>query len=376
MTPGVTAEEFKSMLKAALEDVETETAPQTHQQSRPPLPSRPTPAASSQLTPAGPTPAQGTSGTPDPQAGPSDQDPEAQRRESIRAGKKPAKEENKPEDHSKPAQDEWKKQQRKAEQQQKEERQRVLDQIKQDNIERHRRDEHRRATAMMRPASLQPLTPTKLEEVRLQIRLFDGSSIRKTFLPSNTIRHHVRPWIDEQRSSGAVPYTLKQILAPHPNRIFTTVEENQTLEDLKLGPTANLILVHLKGIIEYPTDSTSSLARGIHAGYEFLFNLVAAMAEIFATMMGIRNAPSTASAPPPSTDQSARVPERRDASASGSVGARPRRTEPSASGSGGGTSSALNIRTLRDQRDEERDEQFYNGNQVRIQLLPFLSLVQ
>lgn len=337
----------------------TSQAPPARQQSHAPAP--PTPAAPSRSTPAAPsqpaptlpsrsTPARGTLAAPNPQAGPSEQDPEAQRRESIRAGKRPATQEIEPEDKSKPQQDEWKRQQRKMEQQQKEEKQRVLDQIKQDNIERQRRDEHRKATATMRPASLQPLTPTKLEQVRLQVRLLDGSSIRKTFLPANSIRHHVRPWVDEQRSDGVAPYTLKQILAPHPNRSFTTVEENQTLEDLKLGPTANLILVPLKKFTDaYPNDSTSSLARGIYAGYEFLFNLIAAIAEIFATLIGIREAPSTASGPPPSTDQSTREPQRTDASASGSARS---------------TSSALNVRTLRDQRDE-RDE-FYNGNQVRM----------
>lgn len=353
----------------------TSTAPQDAQAAQTTQATQARQQTVSSAAPSQSTSAQVAPAAPNPQPNPSEQDSEAQRRETIRAGKRP--EEKEPENAPKPEKDEWRKQQRKLEQQQKEERQRVLDQIKQDNIERQRRDEHRKATAMMRPASLQPLTPTKLEQIRLQVRLFDGTSIRTTFLPSHTIRHNVRPWIDEQRSDGAAPYTLKQILAPHPNRKITTAEENDTLEALNLGPTANLIIVPVRAYTEaYPNESTSSLAHGIHAGYEFLFNLVAAIAEIFATLLGIRHAPSTTSGPPQSTGQSAREKDQTHASVSGSVRDRgAQQTETSASGSVRGTSSGLNFRTLRDQRDEQKDEEFYNGNQVRIRIgLPIWSI--
>lgn len=50
------------------------------------------------------------------------------------------------------------------------------------------------------------------EEYRLQVRLFDGSSVRSSFSPLDTIHDGVRPWLDRQCADGTCPYTLKHIL--------------------------------------------------------------------------------------------------------------------------------------------------------------------
>jgi hypothetical protein len=351
ITIGVTAEEFKARLKASLEDTAPQATSQTPQESH-------VPTEAAQYTPA-----RSPSAVPSLDTGPREPETEAQRRAGIRAGKKPVREENEQKDNPKSGQDEWRKQQRKISQQRKEDKQRVLEQIKRDKMERKQREAPTKASSgaqgeAIRPPTIQPLTSTHSQQVRLQVRLFDGTSIRSTFSPTQTIRHDIRPWIDEKRSDGAAPYTLKQILAPHPNRPITTAEENSTLKDLKLGSTANLIIVPVKAYAEaYPTGS-SSLVRRFHTGYQFLFNIIAAIAEIIMTFLGMRQAPTASGAPPP-TDPPTGAPTSRSVRET-------RRTDSSATGSVKSNASGLNIRTLRDQRDEQGDDEFYNGNQVRI----------
>ena len=91
--------------------------------------------------------------------------------------------------------------------------------------------------------------PAKSKVCAVQVRLLDGSTIRSRFPSDQTLRTHVRAWVDEQRSDGDVPYTFKQILAPKPNRAITISEEDESLQSLGLTPSATLVMVPVQGSI-------------------------------------------------------------------------------------------------------------------------------
>lgn len=207
-----------------------------------------------------------------------------------------------------------------------------------------------------KPATRKPLAPTVEDpkpqsqaprgapsEYRLQVRLFDGRSIRSSFTPTQTIRNDVRPWLDEQMTEDKRPYNLKQILTPRPNRTLSVAEESQPLRDLGLGSTANLVMVPVASYTEAYASAAASLpARGISAVYNVVSSVASSATSLVGSFIGYGpsaaedNTQTSASSPPPPSET-------------------PRR--PSRTG-------GLNIRTLHDQRNERNDTQFYNGNQV------------
>ncbi|KAF8977898.1 hypothetical protein BGZ46_007012 [Entomortierella lignicola] len=71
---------------------------------------------------------------------------------------------------------------------------------------------------------------------RLNIRLFDGSSIRNTFKATDTLEK-VREWIDQNSEQSENAYNIVQLI---PSRTFT--DESKMLRDLELCPSATLVL--------------------------------------------------------------------------------------------------------------------------------------
>ncbi|KAF9967511.1 hypothetical protein BGZ70_009273 [Mortierella alpina] len=71
---------------------------------------------------------------------------------------------------------------------------------------------------------------------RLNIRLFDGSSIRNTFKATDTLQD-VRNWINENQEGDENAYNIVQLI---PQRTFT--DETKLLRDLELCPSATLVL--------------------------------------------------------------------------------------------------------------------------------------
>ncbi|KNG85864.1 UBX domain protein [Aspergillus nomiae NRRL 13137] len=195
-----------------------------------------------------------------------------------------------------------------------------------------------------------PQTPTPPKQYRLQVRLFDGSSIRSSFSPSQTIRGDVRPWIDSQPGDEKRPYNLKHILTPLPNRTLTIAEEEQTLAELGLGSTANLVMVPINTYTEAYSATGSSLpARAVSSAYELVSSAVGTATGLVGSFFGYGQPASTPSATPQASTSSP--------SPSGDSASRPR---PPAS-------RGPIIRTLRDQRNEQNDSQFYNGNQLNFE---------
>ncbi|KAB8290511.1 hypothetical protein EYC80_010940 [Monilinia laxa] len=177
----------------------------------------------------------------------------------------------------------------------------------------------------------------KAQDCALQIRLFDGSSIRSRFPNTSTLNGEVRNWIDDHQK-GDVPYIFKHVCTPLPNKTLSISDESRDLASLGLHPSATLIIVPVQGYTSAYEASESSgiLTRGISAG----FGLGAwGINRVFTTLSGIVNGPAVA----PNTDQ---------------------RPEPSTSAA---RSRESNLRTLRDQRDNDDRHELYNGNTLNFE---------
>lgn len=235
------------------------------------------------------------------------------------------------------------------------ERERVLKQVKQDQADRRKREREKarkpptsdttNSEQSAKPHTRRPPPPTN--EIRIQVRLFDGTSIRSTFTTTQTIHSDVRPWIDSQRPDGNTPYTLKQILTPQPSRSITLSEEGESLENLGIGRTANLVMVPVRTYTEAYASAAPGLAvRGASAGINLVRGTVGTVFGAVGSMLGFGQVTASDNTLGGRTTAGSGSGEENDA-------------ERKSGGSGG-----INIRTLHDQQDEQRDQQFYNGNQV------------
>jgi hypothetical protein len=356
---GTSKEEFQKRLKAVITSNPPSVVAQSSPPARPDVVADTTNSTTTNPTDSVPATQPQTSTTVQAAAETSDRG----NRRNIRAGKQPARETA--EETGSPAGNERSKLQVKEKREQvvklerkrREERERIRNQIQQDKEERKRREaeekaRHTAATAAAVAAAATPessLSRSKpAQQCRLQVRLFDGSSVRTSFPPTATIHANVRPWLDAHRSDGNSPYTLKHILTPLPNHTISDAEEERTLEDLSLGPTANLIMVPVPSYIDAYASSSSVASlpfRAASAGYGLMSGAVGAVAGTVGSFLGYgaQQQPTGNNPVDGTTAQQA----------SG-----PTRSGPSSRGAG------INIRTLHDQRDGRDDRQFYNGNQV------------
>ncbi|KAL5337569.1 hypothetical protein BJX70DRAFT_232868 [Aspergillus crustosus] len=181
-------------------------------------------------------------------------------------------------------------------------------------------------------------------QYRLQVRLFDGSSVRSTFSASHTIREDVRSWLDTQLEESS-PYNLKLILTPLPNKTLTLAEEDQPLREVLTGSTATLVMVPVRSFVSAYSESGSLPARAISYAYGTITSAIGTATEYASSLLGLiqtRVAPSQFSPGQPSEPSPSR---------DNTMQRRP---------------WGPNIRTLRDQ-DSEQDRQFYNGNQLNFE---------
>ncbi|GES65404.1 UBX domain protein [Aspergillus terreus] len=193
-----------------------------------------------------------------------------------------------------------------------------------------------------------PSTSLPPTQYRLQVRLFDGSSIRSSFAPSQTIRRDVRPWIDSQITEGKRPYNLKHILTPQPNHTLTIAEEEQKLEELGWGSSANLVMVPISSYTEaYSSPSSSLPVRAVSSVYGLVSSAVGLATGLVGSFLPFGSGQTT----PSEASPAANTPS------SGNSTPRPRAP----------ASRGPNIRTLRDQAGEQDDRQFYNGNQLNFE---------
>ena len=275
------------------------------------------------------------------------------RRQSIREGKRRAENvDEQPNDRAQTSQQNWKNQQRKREQQEKQERERVLALIRHDNEERKAKEMRKKMPRLPRDTIAHvPDTPPpeKRSQFRIQVRLFDGTSIRSSFSPTQTIRRDVRPWIDRERTDGDTPYTLKHILTPLPNKNISVAEEDQKLSELDLGPTASFVMVPVRTYTEAYTSTSSLPVRALFGGYSLITGTIGAVAGGIGSLLGF------GSGQPSQTPQSASYNATPDTASTGTTPRRNNTPMP--------RTARSNVRTLHDNRNEQ-PQQFYNGNQV------------
>lgn len=255
-------------------------------------------------------------------------------------------------------------QQRRRQQETRQERERILKVIENDRMERKYKEELRKAQpnaaaegndgadglvdAQISKEANTP-RPSTSQETAVQIRLFDGSTIRSRFPSNQTLRIHVRRWIDEQRPDGDSPYSFRQILAPMPNRPITISEEGESLQSLGLTPSATLVMVPVQGYTVAYIGEAGLLSSGLSAGYNVISRGVGMVSGVLRTFLGVDQDGGSAA-------QGSRL-EPQDVRGTGPANPR-------------GTGSGINVRTLRDQPLNGDEQQFYNGNQVS-SLLPW-----
>ncbi|KZM20519.1 uncharacterized protein EKO05_0004524 [Ascochyta rabiei] len=252
---------------------------------------------------------------------------------------------------------------------------RIKGRIEQDKAERKAQAEARKAereqerTAGSQTQS-QPQTSTRgsqAKDVHLNVRLFDGRTIRSTFPRTATLEKEVRKWVDEEfakldsddaniRNRALPPYFFRHILAPKPSRELSAGDENQTLGDIDLAPSATLVLVPVKGYTEAYSageDGVVGKATGlVGSAFGLLSSTVGYAGSIVGSFLG-----TGAAAPQPAQGQAV-------GGGHGNERAGSSRTE-------GEDASGIRVRTLADQRTREpRTQQFYNGNQSNVEPRP------
>jgi hypothetical protein len=259
-----------------------------------------------------------------------------------------------PEDSKKAADMKYALMEKKRQQDARVERARILKRVEDDRAERRIKEALRKeqAKAATIPTDLQSPTPTQPissnlrrsvndqgSDCALQIRLFDGTTIRSHFSSQNTLRRDVRQWIDGQRADGDIPYTFKQILTPNPSRTITISEEEESLQSLGLNPSATLILVPVKDYTSaYEGSPTNYISRGISAGFGLISSSINLVTGTLGSLLGGGAAPG------------AEFEAENRPSSKASVSA--------------------NVRTFREEGRNPEEHQLYNGNTVstRVQL--------
>lgn len=250
-----------------------------------------------------------------------------------------------------------------------EERQRVLRLLENDKAERREREAKRKQALeeTTAPSSSKENVPTRPagKETAISFRLLDGSSLKAKFPSESILGTDVRTWLDQNRNDGDHPYSLLQILAPLPNKSLSTSDENSSLVELGLSPTATLVLVPVQTYTTaYRGGGTSNEVGLLSKAYSMVYGAVTTVLGVgysaapppAAVTTPVDPAPAAPAPPRASSRAPSRAPVQ---SRPGTAGGLPMSRTNSANG---------RIRTLYDQRDEdgraEPERKYYNGNQV------------
>ena len=332
ITAGTSREELTSRLRSVLTGKSSSTAQQT-------------------INPEPATPPTGNAPSPEPVA------PTSSERSVASRSDAPTSSENQtPSNSNKPAQNAHRIAERRRIEEAKAERERVRNQIKADRIERQGKDQGqaRERTKSTKESHGPEAAPQKQKKAdspvcAIQVRTLDGSTVRSTFPRDGSIRKNVRPWLDQALGdANNNPYTLKQIMAPAPPRSISISEEEETLQQLGLTPTATLIMVPVQNFTEAYTSSAAGLAsRALGFGYDVATTGITSTFRAVGSIFGLGQGDSAA-APAVSGD----VPN--------AQGGRSLGTDNGNTGRSG-----LNIRTLHDHSPDTDRRRLYNGNQVK-----------
>lgn len=258
---------------------------------------------------------------------------------------------------AKAQQAEYAKQQQKRKHDARLERERILRDIENNKAERKEKEERRRALAraeaedndgaqgLLNRQSMREISQRHNKgssECAVQVRLFDGSTIRHRFPVEQSLGIHVRSWIAENTLSEE-PYTFKQILTPKPNRSISITEEEQSLYSLNFVPSATLMMLPVQEYTSVYTGEQSILFRGFFAAYSVVNSGVRMVIGALGTLLGMDGTSMAGSLSEHTTN----------------VG-----PAPSLQRNVTDVRSQINVRTLRDQHEDHGNHQLYNGNQV------------
>lgn len=228
---------------------------------------------------------------------------------------------------------------KKQQQQARDDRARILKRVEDDKAERREREAERKrqvaATKSLedvaKPGVMESSTKRSSSECALQIRLFDGSTIRSRFPSHGSLSTHVRPWIKEKQE-GDTPFNFKQVLTPLPNKTIETSEEEKSLQSLGLTPNATLILVPISTYTSAYQPS-NIISSSLSTGYGLLSSGFGAVGGLLGSVLG-------GGATTPTEDQ---------------------RNHGTSSGSGSTT-----LRTAKVEKHDQDNRQYYNGNSVSL----------
>ncbi|CBX94985.1 similar to UBX domain-containing protein [Plenodomus lingam JN3] len=262
---------------------------------------------------------------------------------------------------------------RKKKKEEAEELARVKARIEADKVARRAQAEQRKANRQQEQSSTQAQSGTENQPhksssrgsqakvVNLNVRLFDGRTIRSSFARTATLEKEVRSWVDNEFSKLAKddpninnkqlpPYYFRHILPPQPSRELSAGDESQALGDIDLAPSATLVLVPVKGYTDAYSGASGGgivgTATGLVGGaFGLLSSTVGFVGSTLGSVIGIGAAPAQAPAGQTTSSHSSQA---------------QRQQQPSTA-----EVPSVRVRTLADQRAREpRDQQFYNGNQV------------
>lgn len=126
-------------------------------------------------------------------------------------------------------------------------------------------------SSTMDPTSDLPAKMSEKSACSLHVRLFDGSSLKARFDANATLATAVRAFVSD-KSSTDMPYNFRLMDLPRPSRTIEISEENQSLRELGLCPTATLVLVPVKDFTDaYAAGGPSGVVqRGLSMGFEMV----------------------------------------------------------------------------------------------------------
>jgi hypothetical protein len=263
----------------------------------------------------------------------------------------------------------WVQQQSKRKIEAKEEKLRIMARIEADKRERKTRElERKQAAAAIAgeplpsqssalPGSSSTKMPPTSGTCALQVRLFDGSSIKGRFKHDSTLATAVREWIKQTSPAGGadIPFNFRQILTPHPSRTIEISEEGQTLSDVGLMPTATLVLVPVAGFTEaYSSGGGGGILGSAYGMVSGAFGL-AGSALGYVTGFGS----SSDSQSGEGIYMGGTADEQEPSNVQGS------RMANADSGTAQSGPSRIRVKTMAEQRAEsENGAEFYNGNSL------------
>ncbi|KAL1929004.1 hypothetical protein VTP01DRAFT_2063 [Rhizomucor pusillus] len=190
----------------------------------------------------------------------------------------------------------------------------------------------------------------------LSIRQLDGSTMRNQFDATATLGN-VKEWVDQNRTDGDQPYKL---LAQFPTRQFSIMDEQRTLRELELCPSATLIMKSIKNVSDAYAGSRSSSGGWMDYVYSAGGLAYGALSAVGSTASGLLYAMFPAE--PASSSAASPSPGAFPASSSSSDS----RTNGYTLGGGSSSSGRSNVNTLRRSEfdDDNDDRQLYNGNSL------------